>query len=399
MADPRPSGKQQQGGEDDTDAKSKRVHESDVAPYPYTMTLAMHAADDDTRASEKEALELDATNEAPARTRWPYYFAQPAWLSAYRRWTSTYNRFADVAIDDPDDLAAVDAVIRTTHLPVLQQKFLDALMPQNRPLLRAWMHMFGVNLGLVGRGRNVQLIKAWMQSSAAIIGVLRMHPAAHTLTDLLSLLPLVEQGMRDGQIESERDETTEWEFYKRMFMPGPARVAVPLPVGLVLFEGRGTQASTDRVMHDRVRRTPFSASWHPNVAMQFITDDGNMFVHKIMSDGILGIDVQCTRREKWEKPAYWNECEVIVQPLVSFHRVHDALVLLDSRPLDHTHAPERTRNAHWVHVVFTHAFLGDVCPCEAQKEASEATSSSSASASHAQPDAKRQRLAGRLHLD
>lgn len=172
---------------------------------------------------------------------------------------------------------------------------------------------------------------------------------------------------------------------------------MPLPVGLVLFEGRGAAPSVHQVLQDRLRRPPFSTSWHPNVALDFTRNqsgsrDGGMFAHKLMSDGILGVDVQQARTNTTRQPYQeWRECEVIVQPLVSFHQVDEAWVLLDKRSLD-VRAVDRGEHTVWVHVVFTHAFLGDVCPCEAQREATE-------SASHHSPDTKRQRLQGRLQLD
>jgi hypothetical protein len=289
-----------------------------------------------------------------------------------------------------------------TLLPALQQQFLESFAPRNRALLEVWLHAFDVNFKLADRTDERGKLLYWSgEGYRHIRALVADHPKAATFTDLLSLLPLVEAGVNGPT--NQRG----WDFYDLLFMPGPHRLGVPLPVGLVLFEGRGSKPTVHQVLQDRLRRPPFSTSWHPNVAIAFTYNqsggrDGGMFAHKLMSDGILGVDVQQARADATRQPYQeWRECEVIMQPLVSFHQVDEAWVLLDKRSLDVRSVDRGDARTVWVHVVFTHAFLGDVCPCEAQREAIEAAAaaSNSSTASHDPPDAKRQRLQGRLQLD
>lgn len=375
------------------------------AAYPFLVRMLHEDASGDERvAIEREKKQMEAECEVAYRAwmtqrpfRWPYFFAYAA------------------------DAIAPGASMNGEFVLPLQQRFLEAWAGDaSRLLLAAWIGMCRVVFGLADRRIEDYYIEKWSETLfTPIRAVLLDHPQVAQLTDLESLLPIVERELADARKQKAASTAfvqdahgdiagyhpvTYWDFYKRLFLPGPSRLAVPLPVGLVLFEGRSAHSNTARptaadILRDRVRRAPFSASWHPDVALSFADTTsrrhratrGTLLVHKIMSDAILGVDAQQARSSihRSQRLSSWHECEIIVQPLVSFHQVQEADVLLD-----------QWRHRHWVHVIFTHVFLGDVCPCEAQKEASEAAAASSSSSPRPhQPDAKRQRLQGRLQLD
>jgi hypothetical protein len=175
------------------------------------------------------------------------------------------------------------------------------------------------------------------------------------------------------------------EFITTVFYPGPTRAAVPLPAGLVLFEGRSNASAKTRILASITRREPFSTTWHPNVALSFLrpgivktmnvfmsqailnpyrvdasSHASVLFVHRVMTPDILAADVQGTDTEMESIPTYY-ECEVIIQPFVKTHVVAQRVLLIhyDVILKEKAGPPQ----ALLVHTMFTHLFLGATCPC------------------------------------
>jgi len=297
----------------------------------------------------------------PPTVRWPYFFA----------------------------LAQQESLIekeKRKMMPYNQQLFMQGFAPDNPALLKLWLRTANSVFSRVKDSASVRsMLVEWSSHGyIRIRGVLATHPLVDQLTDLVSLAPLIEQGLL-------LDEPN-WRLYSRCFMPGPNRVGVPLPSGLVLFEGRtGSEASS--ILEQRVRRAPFSTSWHINEALQFADPSTEfrvatdvlfkrknvLMAHKIMSSEILGVDVQQARMQprgaaaaasssSSEAPLtvrapQWDECEIIIQPLVSVHLVNDVVIAIDRRnrhPLNHDIASTQPVLQR---LLFIHAFLGDTCPC------------------------------------
>jgi len=286
----------------------------------------------------------------PASERWPYFYALPQKESEYFDGSSL------------------------KMMPYNQQRFMEAFFPHNKSLLNQWMRSFAANFGLVNRSSDFKLMRSWaMMGYPEIRQALELHPAAASLTDLRSMRQIVAEGL-----ESKKAGGVDiWRFYDRFFMPGPERLAVALPVGLVIFEGHKEGERVDSLIDARVRRAPFSTSWHPNEAMCF-TDDSRryvfdldvkykrekcLFVHKITSQGILGIDLQQTNSSDGERQLSWTECEVIIQPLVNMHLVKELVICMEMRlRYDEEHEKGYTVPV-FQRTLFTHLFLGDTCPC------------------------------------
>ena len=289
----------------------------------------------------------------PASERWPYFYALPQKESEYFDGSSL------------------------KMMPYNQQRFMEAFFPHNKSLLGQWMRSFATNFGLVNRQSDYELMGSWAgMGYPEIRRELELHPAAATLTNLVSMVPLVAKGLQSKDAAVAK----RWRFYDRFFMPGPERLAVALPVGLVVFEGHKEGDLVNRLIDARVRRAPFSTSWHPNEAMGFADDPRRyvfdldvkykrekcLFVHKIMSQGILGIDLQQTNSSDGERQTPWVECEVIMQPLVSMHLVKELVICMDMR-LTYNGVHESGYTAPvFQRTLFTHLFLGDTCPCFSQ---------------------------------
>jgi hypothetical protein len=290
---------------------------------------------------------------AKAEKRWPYYFARPQSDSEVYKNTSLIV------------------------MPKTQQDFMQGMCPRNKPLLILWFASVDVIFSLTDRTNEIELIRDWSHLSFARIRKrLCDHPKVNTLTDLVSMAPLVQDEL------NAMDETVagvirvkDWRFYEMLFMPTPQRLGVPLPVGLMLFEGRARTEAV-QILNDGIRRAPFSTSWHPNAGLHFVLspvqnamDAYVLFAHTLMSDGILGVDVQktCHRRESH---ASWNECEIIVQPLVRFHSVDEYVIVIEQDPTIHyTMYSANPMRIVEVRLVLTHAYLGDMCPCRAKSAA------------------------------
>jgi len=333
--------------------------------------------------------EVKLSPSSPADA-WPYFFAR-------------------VELGEEDWKKETD---NPRHTPRIQTIFMKGVSPDNHALLPVWLREAKARFALrEDRSAENTLLASWCDDGFVWIrNVLSHHPKVKKLTDLLSMLPLVRKGLTtpNGQVFT----LSAWQFYDTMFMPGPNRVAVPLPAGMVIFEGRAGRNTPDSVLNDRVRRVPFSASWHVDAALRFAfrgdisqaevqidmldSRSACLFVHKIMSDGILGVDVQLARYEDdpEELLEQWSECEIIVQPLVSFHLVEEAVAVFDVAANDEQ--KKHITPTIVQRVMFTHAFLGVKCPCEAEAEA--AIEAGHYDVPAASASAKHQRTGGRFKM-
>lgn len=342
-------------------AASSPVEKEKKSVYPYIIDESL---DVDAQIKQAKGFIGRINNDKTDSKRYPYYYAE-------------------------DESESEDYL-----LPLSQQLFLQAFAPRNITILPIWFTLYEANFKLADRRDVIALIQRWAGSgSGAIQSVVSELP--HAPADLLSLLPLVEQGVKPDYLPRGRGVTEReaWKFYQLLFMPNPQRVGVPLPIGVALFEGRaGGTVSRITELVNHVRVPSFSTTWHPDVALSFAWpgsassaknnwQKGNnvLFVHTVMSDGILGVTIPSEIDQV-------GEAEVIVQPLVRLHLIAQEHVIGIER--HEGHSPRGRSKPCFIHVMFTHMYLGDKCPCQVMEDTS----------SEGEHVAKRQRLASRLRV-
>jgi len=338
----------------DTKAAHALLDKVELCIKPTSEVLDVAGAEslDSWWGARKEENKKRTGKENPPRDkdRWPYFYALP-----------------------PAESEFVNGSL-VKMMPFCQQWFVKGIAPRNKSLLELWMHTFKLTFSLrENRDDDRSVLRSWAyEGYAGMRAVLENHPGASKLTDLLSMVSIVQQGLASSK-------ASDWRLYDRFFMPGPERIAVPLPSGLVLFEGRGLRASPVDILSDRVRLAPFSTSWHPNEAMRFTYSNINswtfdvrslykkranvLFTHKIMSDGILGVDVQLAVEPGKPRLSTWTECEIIIQPLVRIHLVGESVIGIDNRTISQPHHDLSATQPLIQRVLFTHLFLGSKCPC------------------------------------
>jgi len=239
------------------------------------------------------------------------------------------------------------------------------------------------------------------------------HATAAQLRELLTLLRVID--VRSANVLTFK--TNPWNFFRHTFFV--PQLAMHLPVGLVLFEGRNNVRATERLLSSPMRKEPFSSSWHPNVALFFLAQAENdaayeanatmsresygsmLLIHKVMSEGILGFDTQRIQVEanEWETPTApyplgYHECEIIVQPLVKFHMPTECILQIQKHDMFRDHELDKDEPASdggagvnfatgYYRTMFTHMYLGDECPCQA-KPTPASVASAAAAAAHFQ---------------
>jgi len=264
-------------------------------------------------------------------------------------------------------------------LPCMQARFLAYFAPKNVQLLRMWMKDFAFHtdhtLDDATRQEAVQYMTDWQ--GPGYVSIRNMTAGSKSMADLRyavhNLLPLAEEEYDEEERYSKNENM---HFYDTTFLNDASkRLARPLPPGLVLFEGRDKWSSVERILTKSLFRTaPFSTSWHPNVGIKFHMDAGAptwqsasssrykvLFVYKIMSPGILAIDMHKTIADKTHCGLWGGECEIVIQPFVKFHLTDETVMRFDhladiceARPkLDHV----------YTRVIFAHIYTGSSCPC------------------------------------
>jgi hypothetical protein len=263
-------------------------------------------------------------------------------------------------------------------LPCLQARFLAYFAPKNVRLLRAWMKDFASHmdhtLDETTRAEAIKHMTDWQ--GPAYVRIREMTAGSKSMADLryavANSLPLAEEEYD----EEEQCNYSGMHFYNTTFLNDAlARLARPLPAGLVLFEGRDKWSSVERILTGNLFRTaPFSTSWHPNVGIKFHMDKGVptwqsasssrykvLFVYKVMSPGILAIDMEKTIERKDHCALFGGECELVIQPFVKFHLTDESVMRFDYITNVCKAAPELIHV--YTRVIFAHMYLGHSCPC------------------------------------
>lgn len=349
-------------------SSSTRVEEAAFV-YPHLLDEEADAASKRGHATRLLAnIEFEPTAVSDLNGRLPFFYGMP--------------------LDSSREKEVIHALPRT------QELFLRTFAPRNLTLLPPWLNLFDANYKSMPRWRSGDLIQEWTGSGyASVRDFLLTHPRKGEWTDLPSLLPMLTNDTDDSPLQRGKMTRQQCrEFLNLLFMPGPRRVGVPLPVGLVLFEGKqGSSVGQITSLAGYARIPPFSTTWHPDVAAYFtetalsparLNKDHNvLFCHAIMSDGILGV---VARRQHLS-----DEMEIIVQPLVHLHVLPTSHIVAMEKHEFKGVPTTKLRKALY-RIRFTHLFLGDKCPCEATTEDTPEEEET--------PDAKRQRLAARLHV-
>jgi hypothetical protein len=316
---------------------------------------------------------------------WPYFYARPM-----------HESFVPSHINEPN--------FRTMRMMnPTQRLFMEFYAPNNTAKLRAFFQLTKERRVQLGAGKfdlHIEDANLPYPSRATLENLIQMPKGARSYQDgsfasiqqaLIKHPALSAVNTLDGLIQhfslgSIRHDPT-MDLYREVFSHQQNSVATPLPVGLVLFEGRPQNTYEKRIKHGQTRREVFSTSWHPDVALFFLSlgDDVNMsykemsrsrervlVIHKIMSAGILGFDMQeYAPREKKEasshhhpKPEMYEECEITVQPFVKVHEVDDNVHLFHMGTPWQAHYNLRIQQTvGFVRTIFTHLYLGDKCPC------------------------------------
>lgn len=261
-------------------------------------------------------------------------------------------------------------------LPLLQARLLHYYAPNNVRLLTSWKMEFeqhAMTLLKSDVDAYTKDVRDWSENDFSKIRAIAS--GQKDLDGLWDKLQNVTHSSYNKRFAS---------WYQRMFLnAAPTRFSIPLPEGLVLFEGRPIGSSyrlfghqpnaRDKVHGNHTRDEPFSTSWHPNIAMKFVASGHypsweialssrqNVFLcHKIMTPNILGIDVQSVLHQRAANPGSWKECEVIVQPYVKLHVFDEAIMRLEHFTLER----KDDIASVFVRVIWCHLYLSDVCPCQ-----------------------------------
>ncbi len=144
---------------------------------------------------------------------------------------------------------------------------------------------------------------------------------------------------------------------------GPQQAAVPLPNGLFLFEGRSSWFGCDvdektvGIGTEFHRKRATSTTWLPQIALPWAViaelepsdplisilqrkvPQPFLLAHEIVSDGVLGVDVQAIEETAMER-------EVILRPFLHFHVVGDSITVL----------PGHDGELNTVRVLHTHVY-------------------------------------------
>jgi len=327
--------------------------------------------------------------------RWPYYYPRD-------------RVYSNVNVDEKSNHGTHRIIYKFTRLMLSTQRlFLQCYAPNNRALLALFFAHFDANQKISATDESSLSLDSYCRNG---YGTIRAMVHRYSKLDTIDTLDAFHQ-QRDAVFHGAaqrpatfRERTpaeqgamnhafymyTALRFYSSVFFPSPTRLAVPLPRGLILFEGRSGTTADTRALKSTIRREVFSTTWHPNVAIQYLggveksgfdesfagaaEHRGTVFfVHKVMSDGILGVDAQgeprrhARERNKWN-PELYEECEIVVQPFVKIHLFEECILLIQHNPIDTVIHGDQTGGRHdvtpvYMRTIFTHLYLGDKCSC------------------------------------
>ncbi len=270
------------------------------------------------------------------------------------------NEWMDDYIDD--DGATYDG--HELMVPLVQQ-FIQSFCLQQRTRLVAWIKHF--------RGRWRDMCRTNLSP-----------PAMPELSEFQTGSKSLARGSKrftslDHTASEPADPETDEEAFRRFVrcvFTDPLGPAVNLPVGVVLFEGRGLESVYDArtmtvgTMFTRTRVT--STSWHPVPAFEFMptrksnaaavldifsrneAEQSILFVHCIASPNVLGVSVTDAQRISASRDwtSFGAEREIILRPFLNFHVVRDQWVLL----------PDYSSRPVFIRALGTHVYVEDECP-------------------------------------
>jgi len=282
-------------------------------------------------------------------------------------------------VDDEEEEEESDEEPR---LHPLLQLFVQSLSPVSRQLTVRWLQRSRTHIFALPMEARMQAAKCiWRYTNGMGYALGRRIP-----------FPAVSL---EGVLETPEDEiddnlADEYDLARHAFNG----YALPLPVGMVLFEGRrGNSLDGDDTFNlgvydaDITRARFTSTSWHPSGALAHAVTTvyasevpgesimgalpiesnivrarkegetppwGVLLVHKIVSPSVLAVDPagdEELRDEDWNEE---GEREIILQPFVRFHYCQDDVAVL---PLEH----DRFRGVP-VRLLYIHVFVEDACP-------------------------------------
>jgi len=363
-------------------AETSKEHLTQIIPKTYGFPFH---EDDDAHMS---ITELDTAD------KWPYYYPRD-------------RVYSNVNVDEERGYGQPRYIVKFTRLMLSTQRlFMQCYAPNNRALLNLFSTHFTSNKKICGTGVSSSALRSYCSH-----GFMPIRKVVHEYPDLDTINTLEEFHQRRDAVfrgatprppnywmltNKERVPLDEailvhdsLTFFSCLFFPSPSRLAVPLPRGLVLFEGRAHESAETRTLKSTVRREVFSTTWHPNVAIRYMagvysTTSGVgfahsfasasksrsavFFAHKVMSDGILGADAQnepyrgSRARAMWHTELY-EECEIVIQPFVKIHLVEECILLMQHNQIDTIIRGDHHVTPVYMRTIFTHLYLGDQCPC------------------------------------